>query len=234
VITLHTFPGVAGLESMSPFCMKVEVYLKLQKLAYRTQMGSPRAAPKGKFPFIEREDGTKIADSSAILEALERDHPEPLDRGLGDFDRARSRILQRTMEEALYFNVLWSRWADDRGWAEVKKVFSFLPAPVRPVVSAFVRRSVVKTAHAQGTGRHSPEEIYLAAERDLEAISKWLGDAPYFADEKLRTIDVTAYAFLANVERFPTDTPVRAAIRRLPNLVKFIDRMSARVSEAES
>ena len=29
VITLHTFPGRHGLESLSPFCMKVEVYLKM-------------------------------------------------------------------------------------------------------------------------------------------------------------------------------------------------------------
>jgi glutathione S-transferase len=214
---------------MSPFCMKVEVYLKLQKLAYRTHLGSPRAAPKAKLPFIEREDGTKIADSSAILEALERDHPEPLDRGLSDLDRGRSRILQRALEEGLYFNVLWSRWGDDRGWAEVRKVFSFLPAPVRPVVSALVRRSVIKSAYVQGTGRHSPDEIYLAAERDLEAISRWLGERPYFADDKLRTIDVTAYAFLANVARFPAETPMRAAIRRFPNLITFIERVSARV-----
>jgi glutathione S-transferase len=217
---------------MSPFCMKVEVYLKLQKVAYRTQLGNPRAAPKASLPFIEREDGTKIADSSAILEALEREHAEPLDRGLGERDRARSRILQRALEEGLYFNVLWSRWGDDRGWAEVKKVFGFLPAPVRPLIAGFVRRTVLKSAYAQGTGRHSPDEIYLAAERDLEAISGWLGDASYFADDKLRTIDVIAYAFLANVERFPTDTPVRAAIRRFPNLLAFIDRVGARASDS--
>jgi hypothetical protein len=32
VITLHTMPGTDEVESMSSSCMKVEVYLKLQKV----------------------------------------------------------------------------------------------------------------------------------------------------------------------------------------------------------
>jgi Glutathione S-transferase N-terminal domain len=63
VIILHTMPGTPDLESISPFCMKVEVHLKLQQVPYHAKMGDPRKAPKGKMPVIG--DGTaKIPDSS--------------------------------------------------------------------------------------------------------------------------------------------------------------------------
>lgn len=48
-ITGHTMPGIEQLESVSPFCMKVEVYLKLQQLRYKIATGDPRKAPKGNF-----------------------------------------------------------------------------------------------------------------------------------------------------------------------------------------
>jgi hypothetical protein len=82
VITLHTMPGTDKVESMSPFCMKVEVYLKLQKVPYQVKLGDPRKAPKGKLPLFEAEDGRRIADSSAILAYVEERADKPLDRAL--------------------------------------------------------------------------------------------------------------------------------------------------------
>src|SRR5688500_4235157 len=60
MITLHTLPGRFGLESLSPFCMKAEIYLKLAKLEYRAVAGDPRKAPKQKLPLID-DDGTLVS-----------------------------------------------------------------------------------------------------------------------------------------------------------------------------
>jgi hypothetical protein len=37
--------------------MKVEVYLKLAKLPYKTRIGNVRKAPKASSPFIVDDDG---------------------------------------------------------------------------------------------------------------------------------------------------------------------------------
>src|SRR5688572_11470622 len=116
VITLHTLPGGHGVESYSPFCMKVEVYLKLAKLAYKTRIGNVRKAPKGKLPFIVDDDGTAVADSSTIVAHLEKKHGEPLDKGLSSDEKARAHVLKRTLGESLYFVVVWARWAEDEGF----------------------------------------------------------------------------------------------------------------------
>ena len=229
VITFHTFPGAFGLESLSPFCMKVEVYLKLTKLPYKAVPADPRKAPKGKLPVID-DDGTKVADSSAILAYLEKKHGEPLDTGLSDLDRARAHLLQRTFEESLYFVVLWSRWAEDACWSVVKPLFfGGMPVPLRLIVPPIARKQVVGYAHAQGIGRHSREEIYAFGIRDLRAISTMLGDQPYFLGDRPRTIDCCAYGFLANGLRFDVDTPLRTHIRDDARLLAYVERMQQRV-----
>ena len=54
MLKLYRFPGAYGLESLSPFCVKLEVYLHLAGLDYEAvEFTNPRQAPKGKGPYIE-------------------------------------------------------------------------------------------------------------------------------------------------------------------------------------
>lgn len=232
VITLYTMPGTDEVESLSPFCMKVEVYLKLQKVPYRTKVGDPRKAPKGKMPFIVEGDA-KIADSSAILEYLEGKSDSPLDRGLDAAARSRAHVLKRTLEESLYFAVLWSRWADDEGWSELRpRIEAIVPAPLRWLVPGLIRKKVVASTVAQGTGRHTREEIYASGKADIAAIAGMLGDRTYLLDDQLRTIDVIAYAFLANVMLWPKPSPLTEAARALPTIEAYVKRIGERVKAA--
>lgn len=232
VITLYTMPGTDQLESFSPFCMKAEVYLKLQKIPYKRAAGDPRKAPKGKVPFMEA-DGTTIADSSAMLTYLEAKAEAPLDRGLDSTSRAQAHVLKRLFEESLYWCLLWSRWGDDEGWSELRKhVEQFVPAALRWLVPGLIRKKVIAQAASQGTGRHSREEIYALGKADLEAISTILGDKPYFLGNDVHTIDVIAYSFLANIMRWTKPSPLCDAARAYPNLEAYVDRMATRLESS--
>lgn len=53
MITLYRFPEGFGLDSPSPFCLKVELALQCSGLQYQVAtMTDPRRAPKGKLPYI--------------------------------------------------------------------------------------------------------------------------------------------------------------------------------------
>jgi glutathione S-transferase len=230
VITLHTMPGTDKVESMSPFCMKVEVYLKLQKVPYQVSLGDPRKAPKGKLPTIEAEDGRRIADSSAILAYLEEKADKPLDRALDAGDRARSHVLKRLFEESLYFVLVWSRWGDDAGWEEVRpRIAQIVPAPVRWLVPGIIRKKVIASTVAQGVGRHTRDEIYALGKADLEAVAALLGEGPYLLGAELHTVDVIAYAFLANILRWPKPSPLTDTARALPALEAYVTRIEAQL-----
>ena len=79
MIKLYQFRPAFGLPNASPFCMKVENYLRMAGLAYECPRGADmRKAPKGKMPYIE-DEGSLIADSSFIIDHLKRKYGDPLD-----------------------------------------------------------------------------------------------------------------------------------------------------------
>jgi glutathione S-transferase len=235
VITFHTIPGNFGLESVSPFCMKVELYLKLTKLAYKADKGGdPRKTPKGKLPHLVDEDGTAICDSSAIIEYLEKKHGEPLDKGLDEMQRARGHVIKRTLEESTYFTMLWSRWSEDAGWEVVKHFFDAIPMPLRLFVPGIIRKKIVESTKAQGIGRHTRDEIYRWGKADLQSVATLIGDGPYVLGERFSTYDLTAYAFVANVLKFELDSPMRDFVKSDARLLSYVERVAKRVADAGS
>jgi hypothetical protein len=55
-LVVHQLPSAWGLLSISPFCLKLAVYLRMVDLPFRTVVdATPFRGPKGKLPWIEHE-----------------------------------------------------------------------------------------------------------------------------------------------------------------------------------
>lgn len=229
MIKLYQFPPAFGLPNMSPFCMKVETYLRMAGLPYECPRGADlRKSPKGKMPYID-DNGKVVADSTFIIDYLKATYGDTLDAHLTPAQRALGVVIQRTFEESLYWPVVHSRWIDDIGFAKVNQaVFGRMTFPLRQVIPIVARRGLRKQLHAQGTGRHTRDEIYAIGCRDITALADLLGDQPYFLGDEPASIDATAYAFLANLLWVPIDLPMRAHAATFANLEAYCRRMKAR------
>ncbi len=73
-------------------------------------------------------------------------------------------------------------------------VFGSIPAPLRAVVSHFVRRRMRGALASQGMGRHTPDEIYALGKADLTVLSEFLGAKDFFLGPTPTSLDATAYA----------------------------------------
>ena len=232
MIKLYQFPPAFGLPNASPFCMKVETYLRMAGLPYECPRGADfRKSPKGKLPYIEDSEGggKVVADSTFIIDYLKATYGDKLDARLSAAERALSVVIQRTFEESLYWPVVHSRWIDDTGFAQVNEaVFGRMKFPLRQIIPLFARRGLRRQLHAQGTGRHSRDEIYAIGCRDITALAGLLGDKPYFLGDEPASIDATGYAFLANLLWVPIDLPMRAHAATFSNLEAYCQRMKAR------
>ncbi len=229
MIKLYQFVPAFGLPNMSPFCMKVETYLRMAGLPY----ACPRNAdifksPKGKMPYID-DNGKVLGDSTFIVDYLKATYGDTLDAKLTAHQRALGIALQRLIEESLYWPVVHSRWIDDVGYETVKAAaFGRMKFPLRQLIPVFARRGLRKQLHAQGTGRHSRAEIYAIGCRDVTALSDLLGEQAFFLGDEPTSIDATAYGFLANLLWVPINLPIRAHAQKMPNLEAYCQRMKAR------
>lgn len=226
MIRLHQFRPALGLPNASPFCMKVELYLRMAGIPYENVWElDPRKGPKGKMPWIE-DGGRVVADSGYIVEHLQRTHGDPLDTGLAPGDKAVGLAIRRMIEEHLYWTVLYFRWADEPGWTLTRNAFfGRLPPVVKQILPVLARRGMVRELWNQGTGRHSRDEIVALANADVSALAEFLGDKPYFLGEHPTSLDATAYAFLANLIEVPLEMPVKVHATGFANLVAYCGRM---------
>lgn len=227
-VVLWQMPPAWGLPNPSPFCMKVETWLRMTGIPYVAKPieGPPKSRSK-KFPYIERPDGTLLSDSSAIIETLTRERGVTLDAWLSEQDRALGLLLQRTFEEELYFILLFERWLIDKNWEKVKPAyFGNMPWVVRKGIVPLVRRKVRAYAYGQGVARLEENERHRKGESDIRSIAKILGDKPYVLGRP-SSFDAVAYAFLANLIWVPITSHVGDVARGQTNLVSYCERMKA-------
>jgi glutathione S-transferase len=228
VIILYTFGPYFGLPDPSPFVTKVEMLLKMANLPYRTDTTGFGKAPKGKLPYIE-DDGTVVSDSTFIRWHLEKKYGIDFDKGLDASQKATAWAFEKMAEDQLYWIVVDERWMDDANFRKgPAKFFERVPAPMRPFVTAMVRRKLRATLHGQGIGRHSPDEILALATRSIDAIADCLGDKPFFMGSEPTGVDATMFAFACAVLCPHFETRGRAVAERRDNLSRYVGRMTAR------
>lgn len=224
MITLAAFGPLFGLPDPSPFVCKTEVQLRMADLPYRTERRGPPQGPKGKVPFID-DDGLLVGDSTFIRDHIEARYGIDLDAGLTPRQRALAWMVERVVEDHLYWATVYARWAVAENFDKGPSIF-FEGAP--DAVREAAREGMLRTLHGQGFGRHSLAEVADLADRSFAALSEILGDQPYITGATICGADATLFAGLAAVLTPFFDTPVRDALLRHANLIAYTQRMMAR------
>jgi glutathione S-transferase len=227
-ITLYQFKPMFGLPNPSPFCMKLEIYLRMAGLAHTvvTLKGRPQSFT-GKAPYVEI-DGKFYADSGLIITHLEQTHGHPVDGKLTLAERATSLALRRLMEEHLYWVAVYMRWADPATraqWRPYLQELLGLSGFMTSVVAHLSERRVMKTLARQGIGRHSPEVIWQMGIADIQALAHWLGNRPWGFGETPTVFDACLAAFIGNIAATPWDNPLTAAAKKHSNLTAHCVRL---------
>jgi glutathione S-transferase len=233
MLTVYKFGPAWGVPDISPFVLKLETYLRLAGIPYEAKLGDPRKAPKGKMPYVV-DDGVVLGDTRFIIEHLETKRGVSLDARLTPRDRAIATAFQSMLEEHLYFVMAHERWQVEANWESFVPVFrqviarTGLPGPLTGLVGAIARKGMLKSLHAQGTGRHSPAEVGRIGERLVGALAEQIGEGPFFFGAEPATIDATAYAFVLSLLEIPFTGSVRDAAVRRKNLKAYAARIKER------
>jgi glutathione S-transferase len=226
MIKLYQFARTWGIPNLSHFCCKLETYLRLTKIPYEMVESIPPKAPKGKLPFIEDGD-KKIADSDLIIQHLIQTYGDQLDADLSPAQKGTSLAMKRLLEDHLFWITMYTRWQySDENWQVNKKaIFHTFPPFIRDVVASVFRILIRRQIYGHGIGRHSSEEIFQLGRDDLDALSDYLADKPYFMGDKPTSLDATAFGILINTLACPIESPVKEYARSKQNLVDYCQRL---------
>ena len=228
-LIVHHLPPAWGLMSISPFCLKLDAFLRMTAIPHQSIVDkTPFGAPKGKLPWIEH-NGKKIGDSGFIIDYLKESFGVDPDAVLSPAERGTALAMRRLIEENLYWVMVYDRWMVDTNWALFKPVvLAGVPAAVRPLIGIYARRGVSNQLRGHGLGIHAANEIHAIGRRDIAALSDFLNGKPFLTGDTPTEIDAAAYGLLANIMRAPTVSPVKEDALGRKNLVDYVDRFAKR------
>lgn len=235
MIKLYSFGPAFNLPDPSPFVTKIDLSLRIAGLEYESIASSSnlQRAPKAKLPFI-KDNNEIIADSVIILEHLKNHHGVEFDDWLSKEQAAYAQLLGKSLDENLYWTIVYSRWIKDDAWPTVKaQFFDPLPFPMNHLIASYARRSTRKQFLGHGMGKHNDQEITDIANKSWTSLSVILGDKPYFFGERICSFDVTAFAMLASFTVCSLETDLGKEVKKYENLVAFTHRIASQYYAGE-
>ncbi|KAL1116977.1 hypothetical protein AAG570_004305 [Ranatra chinensis] len=192
---------------------------------------------KGLLPFVEL-NGEEIADSAVIIKELSQKFSRDLDVALDNAQRNVSHAMISMIENHLFWVVMWWRTKHPdniiRGY-KMNLQHALGTRIPNGILNFFFKfsygRKGLKKVKAHGIGVHKPEEIMEFGQNDLKVLSEMLADKPFFFGDDPTTLDVVAFANLAQIYFIEKDMQYQLQeymLEHCANLVGHVNRMKER------
>jgi glutathione S-transferase len=238
MLTVYKFGPIGDSPDMSPFVIKLETWLRMANVPYATELGGRGRKPLGKLPTVLVDDKL-IADSGFIIKYLERKFSDPLgEERLDREDKTLREAMKALFETGLYWVGFCIRWGINENFEHYKpamrnyalqtssRIEGFLLKLIEPIAFSVVRKQSLRQAQAQGTGRHTQDEIVAMGVEWWGVVSEHLGNRPYMLGHGPTALDATAYGFLDSyLGAGVFKSPVHDFIASRANLVSYWKRL---------
>ncbi|MBP9742652.1 MAG: glutathione S-transferase family protein [Burkholderiales bacterium] len=227
MLKLYQFPAPKGFPNFSPYCVKVETYLKMTNTPYENVFTlNLSKSPKKLMPYIEL-DGEIISDSSFIIEKLVKLHGNILEEWLTPQQQALSIVLQRLLENHLLPIMMYFRWTYPGGWSQFREIiFHKAPTLVKIFFGWRISRKITKRLqNGHAVSNFSVDELLDRAKKDLEALSTLLGDQQFILGDKASTIDGLMLGVIGGIACVPVETPLKTLACQYQNLTQHSMRL---------
>lgn len=235
VVYLYQFNRTSVIPSMSPYCLKVETWLKLNGIKYENVAHNSKLRSKrGLLPFVEL-NGEEICDSDIIIKALAKKFEKDMDEGLTaeqkNVQHAMITMVQNHLQWAVYH---WFTKNSDNMLKGLKLNLQSLMGMKLPngllnfvFKHTYVRKGMKKVKSTSFAG-YTAEEIEAAGKHDLQVLSEMLGDKQFFFGDEARSLDLITFVQIALLLAVDSEVacPLRDYINNdCTNLVGVYNRM---------
>ncbi len=139
-------------------------------------------------------------------------------------------FIRSAVEQELYWQITYMRWGDPKGWRvflpDLKQHLSGWKKMVLPYM---IRMVLLRQMGRRGMMSKNTGSSYAAGIHMLNMLSNTLEEKPYFMGEKLCSLDMSLYAFLANIIDQPHSNLLQQHARSLNNLVAYCAKIKDEV-----
>ncbi|KAJ3126485.1 hypothetical protein HK098_007467 [Nowakowskiella sp. JEL0407] len=198
-----------------------------------TKTALPSTGPKKKIPYIRVHSET-VPDSQLCiwhLQKIKLPGYTDIDANLSSNQRILLESVRLLMEEIIYRQTAWERWANPANHYGTKSsIMTVIKNPImKYILFHRVSKHNTEALHMHGFGRFSRVEQQMFSKRAVDTISELLGDSQYILGPQPCSLDATVYAHMVDAikscEIWP-DMPTGAYIKTKRNIMNYVDRMT--------
>lgn len=213
---------------MSPYCLKVETFLKANKIPHELCPVMRDRSKYGLLPFIEL-NGEHIADSQIIINRL-KDHfkvkplPSPKDEAI-------ARAVERMSDNHTLMLSSKSKFVDGSSHGLMAAAICELGCPLflaeilAPVAGYFMKRKVSQRISA-GIGSYPILDCKDFLRKDFDAYRDLLGEKKFLFGDDISSADCTVFSQLATTLYLPTESYAKNILTDdYPTLNAYADRI---------
>ncbi len=225
VVYIVQFPSAPHVRTISPFALKLETWLRVNKIKFEPVYSLKFSSAKGQIPYIEL-NGMEYADSNQIITKLTNHFGVAIDNGLTKEQLALSHMTTVTLEN--HTAVAGFYWRYGFNMYEFTDLVCKGRMPDKALMfwkrfQPFTQRFKTRW---HGLARHTDEEVAEFSCQDIQALSDLLGDKDYFFGNQPKSLDCTVFGHLAQFIYIPMAFPQQIYIKKhCYNLIQFVDRM---------
>ncbi|GMS84158.1 hypothetical protein PENTCL1PPCAC_6333, partial [Pristionchus entomophagus] len=200
VVYLYQFPRSPVMPNQSPYCLKLETYLRIKNIKYEIMKSYRQRSEKGLVPFIEL-NGRQIPDSGVIIRKLEK-HFDCADR-LTEEEKGVARAIDRMLDCSTLHAIQLDRLVKN-GRLFASRAVSGLPLPGFITDRIGDRMAAIMGKRMRGAlGKLSDEEMRDLLVLDLNAINSILGQKRFLFGEVPSAVDCSVFGHIASTYFLP-------------------------------
>jgi glutathione S-transferase len=219
MLTLYSYPELFGVADNNGYGLKVFAFLRLAGVPFvHEHIFDASKAPRGQLPYIV-DGGDTIGDSEGIIAYVTNKYRPAIDAGLTAAQRDTNLLVTRTLDD-LYWVMSYSRWKDDAYWPQFRDALKREHPSLTDEGLLKAREFNFQRYHYQGIGRYAPEAAYARGLADLGVLARLVPQTGYVHGPQPTSIDAGIYGFIANIDFFAIDTPLKQFVAAHGNLVR--------------
>ncbi|CAP39554.1 Protein CBR-CDR-6.2 [Caenorhabditis briggsae] len=226
VVYLYQFKRLQNCPNLSPFCMKLEVLCRVNKIQYEIVESSFARSRNGTIPFIEL-NGEHIADSD-LIELRLRQHFKI--SSLPTDQEAQSVALSRMADNHLFYILIRYKSSVDAFYETIVGLLN-LPTVLTALLVPLVRAVFGSKLYARSVGAigdFEPKELDELLHRDLKVIQDSI-KGKFLFGEKITPADATVFGQLASVY-YPFRTHISDVLEKdFPKVLEYCERIRKEV-----
>jgi len=237
-VYLFQFTRSPQIPSISPFCLKLESWLKLHGIKYQNvDHKCKHRSKKGMLPFIEL-NGEEIADSNMIIETLSKKFDKEMPAELTQDQKNVQHAMVAMVENHLHWTIVYWKSKDVDNILKGYKlnlqsaIGSKAPASLLNFYFKYTFcRKGLKRVRSNGMGVHTAEEIETFGKKDLLTLSEMLGEKEFFFGSEPAMLDLVVFSQVGQLVMVDSEhaCPLRDYLEAdCKNLVALVNRMKDR------